>query len=501
MTTKITTGNANFGGSTDGLVLPKGTNAQRVNTAGAVRLNTTDDNFEYFDGSSWVALEGVPLITGITPTNVREIDSASTTTFIITGTGFKTGATLVLVGSGDTSISFDSTTRNSSTQYTAVMTNSKLTTPNKEPYSVKITNPSGNTHTLADQVNVNNSPYFTVASGAIGSTPRFGPFSEYVTAIDPESAGVTYYIDSGALPSGFSLNSATGEISAASWTPETETTVYTFVVRAEDTASNYSLREYNIPLSGPVSQTFTATGTFSVPTGVTSVQAMVVASGGGGGSGNGGGGGAGGLVYHATYPVTPGGTVPVTVGGTPGQNAQGIASAFGSISTVGGGTGGTSGSEGGQGTVRGGGSGGGGGGGQGGGAGTQGPSGGGTGFGNPGATGPGQRGGGGGGAGAAGSNQVGGQGNSYTIADGSTPVYYAGGGGGGGGYSGGQPGGPGGSGGGGPGTGPYYDSASSGNNGSANRGGGGGGGVRGTSMQGMNIPPSRGGSGIVIVRY
>ena len=30
MTTKITTGNANFGGSTDGLVLPKGTNAQRV---------------------------------------------------------------------------------------------------------------------------------------------------------------------------------------------------------------------------------------------------------------------------------------------------------------------------------------------------------------------------------------------------------------------------------------------------------------------------------------
>jgi len=501
MPTKISEQQTKFASDTNGLEIPKGTNAQRVNSAGRIRFNTTDDNFEYYDGAQWVALEGNPSISSISPTNVREIDSSTTTNFIVSGASFKTGVTAVLIGNDATEIAFDSVTRDSSSQLTCVMTNSKITTPNLEPYDIKVTNPSGNTDTLADQVNINNTPYFTTASGQLGTTQRFGPFSQFVEAIDPESQGVTFRVDSGALPSGFSLNSSTGEISATSWTPVAADETYNFVISAEDPASNRSLRAFSIVLGGPVSQSFNSSGTFSVPTGVTSVQVLVVAGGGGGGTGHGGGGGAGGLVYATAEPVTPGGTVPITVSGTPGQNAQGGVSSFGTaITTVGGGTGGTGGHEGGQGTVRSGGSGGGGGGGQGGGSGTQGPSGTGTGFGNNGATGsPGTQGGGGGGGGAAGSGKTGGIGKAYTIADGSSPVYYAGGGGGGGGP--GQPGGSGGNGGGGGGRGPYYDSAAPGSPGTANRGGGGGGGVRGTSMQGMSYPPSTGGSGIVIVRY
>jgi hypothetical protein len=81
-------------------------------------------------------------------------------------------------------------------------------------------------------------------------------------------------------------------------------------------------------------KTFTSAGstTWTVPSGVTNVEVLVVAGGGGGG-GNAtggqtpqGGGGAGGLVYNPYFTVTPGAVLNVTVGaggagGTTGSNA------------------------------------------------------------------------------------------------------------------------------------------------------------------------------------
>jgi hypothetical protein len=58
---------------------------------------------------------------------------------------------------------------------------------------------------------------------------------------------------------------------------------------------------------------FTSSGNFIVPAGVTSVTIEVVGAGGDGGS-NGGGGGGGGGYAMGTYPVTPGSTLAVTVG-------------------------------------------------------------------------------------------------------------------------------------------------------------------------------------------
>jgi hypothetical protein len=51
-----------------------------------------------------------------------------------------------------------------------------------------------------------------------------------------------------------------------------------------------------------------------VPSGITSVDVLVVAGGGSGGKQHGGGGGSGGLVFKPGFAVTPGGTVSVTVG-------------------------------------------------------------------------------------------------------------------------------------------------------------------------------------------
>ena len=247
------------------------------------------------------------------------------------------------------------------------------------------------------------------------------------------------------------------------------------------TPNNFSLaRSYTTYTS--------SSGTYTVPTGVTSIQYLVVGGGGGGGgatsgaSNGGSGGGAGGMLY-GTMSVTPGQTISYSVGagGTGGTSSGGAAGAgnnstFGSLTAVGGGYGIQSGS------AATGGSGGSGGGSAGGGTAGSGTSG----QGNNGGVGGSSATGGGGGAGAVGgispSGQVGGAGGAgLTWINGTT---YAGGGGGGGYDSAGS----GGSGGGGAG-------GNSGTAGTANTGGGGGGanGNIGASTGGA------GGSGIIII--
>ena len=103
----------------------------------------------------------------------------------------------------------------------------------------------------------------------------------------------------------------------------------------------------------PQVATFLDTGAWTCPSGVTSVQALIVAGGGGGGAGStgsqlgGGGGGAGGLIYNNSIPVTPGQTYSVIVGqggigGVTGTSAgtNGQQSSFSNLIAIGGGYGG-----------------------------------------------------------------------------------------------------------------------------------------------------------------
>jgi len=87
--------------------------------------------------------------------------------------------------------------------------------------------------------------------------------------------------------------------------------------------------------SAIVTQKFTTTNTWTVPAGVTQVEALVVAGGGGGGYGRdvtntgsfgAGGGGAGGLIYNSSLSVTPGTTYNIGVGAG-GLGAQGTTGA------------------------------------------------------------------------------------------------------------------------------------------------------------------------------
>ena len=435
---------------------------------------------------------GVPTITSITPTNVDSKDSATTTTFTVTGTNFYPGTTAKLKNNSGSDITFNTVTRDSNTQLTCVLNNALVTAVTDEPYDISVTSSFG-TSTLDNQINVDQRPVFVTASGSVYSS-RSVAVSVTIEATDPESAGaVRYDLVAGALPASVTLDSSTGVISGTA-SAETSDTTYNFTIQASDVDSNVSLRDFSITLLGPQITSFTASGTFSVPIGITAVDVLVVAGGGASGSGapnsggssfSAGGGGGGGLLFRPAFTVTPGGTVSVTVGDggsysepSP-QGASGQDSVFGTLTAKGGGGGGgrcgnsaTAGVDGGNG----------GGGGsrensgqnttitagaatqptQPGDSGTYG-------FGNPGGqgrhfpSGISYGGGGGGGAGAGGYTATvnpapnvnpaqqgqggvngfaypqagvaagaGGVGRSYTIADGTTPVFYAGGGSGGG---------------------------------------------------------------------
>ena len=495
-----------------------------------------------------IALQA-PSVTSISPSNATTGDGTGNHTIVITGAKFDATATASFVNASGATINADTSTRNSATQITAVVAKSSL--PNSgEPYDIKVSNGNGLNATLDNALNIDAQPAYSTAAGTLGTVAGGSAITTIdIVASDPESAGnVTFEFQSGSLPAG--LSSATVHENGVSKFRITGTptnpganTTSNFVLRAVDAASNTSSRSFSITVTRTYArQSFTSSGTFSVPSGVSTVNVLVVGGGGTGGHPWGGGGGAGGLVYMPCAPVTASGTIAVTVGcgGTSVTNDPGAAAPSGQDSVWGASPSpGTTNPL----TAKGGGGGGkqnvnGANGGSGGGAGrdnnstskstatqpTQSGNSGAYGFGNQGGAvlnSPYTSGGGGGGAGAAGGDSTtsgsapvgdgslagdGGVGKAYTIADGTTSVFYAGGGGGARIYNSGPlpstGGGLAGQGGGGNGaivTQPSTTVRCTGA-GEANKGGGGGGGAQVGSFA-PGVRGYSGGKGIVIVEY
>jgi hypothetical protein len=443
-----------------------------------------------------------PTITSVSPTNVLTGDGTGNHTIVINGTNFASAATAKLINDSGTDIAFDTLTRNSDIKLTGVIAKSSL--PNSgEPFDVSVTS-NALTTTLTNQINVDASPAYVTAAGTLGTllNGNRGNTLE-VIASDPESAGtVSYEIQSGSLPAGASgatlHENGVSKFKISGFSAVGSNTTSNFVLRAVDAASNTTSRAFAITVNAPVSTSFNASGTFSVPSGVAAVDVLVVGGGAGGGGPGGsnraGGGGAGGLVFMPAFPVSPGSSVPITVGdkgtvATNGQNSVFGAGEVWALTAKGGGGGGEQGDPG----VSGGSGGGGGGCGGSGAAGnqtTQPANSGAYGFGTAGgSTAPqmgADAGGGGGGAGSAGApgQFVGGQpsvggnggsGKAYTIADGTTSVFYSGGG--------------------------NANGANGSNNNPVAQSGGGGQGNGCANKGGGGAYQQEGGKGIVIVRY
>jgi hypothetical protein len=494
-----------------------GTTAERDDATfggGTIRFNTSTSLMEYYTGTEWKSIDAPPTIISFNIDAGANITSgflgtdSSIKTIQINGSLFGAGAIVLFVGTGGGDVSPLTTVVNSSSLIT-VTVNSNSFSGSFEPYDIKVTNVSGLSAILENCIVSDTAPIFTTASGTLGSifdSKRSSYSLSSAAATDPDGDTITYSISSGTLPTGLSFNSSTAAITGTASAVGTDTTS-TFTVSAA-TSTQTATRSFSITVKAPVIDSFTSNGTFTVPVGVTSVDVLVVAGGGPSGTNHAGGGGAGGLIFRPGFTVTPGGSIPVTVGaqGPTSVPVKGNDSIFSTLTAKGGGGGkpgdfdGTnfpggsaSGGSHNPGSNRAGGtaiqpS-------QPGDSGT-------FGFGNPGGGGnyngsppQGAQGGGGGGAGAAGNTAglntpgQGGAGREYSISG--SAVYYAGGGAGGGHQNDGS--GSGGIGGGGShGPGPNQV----GQPGTANRGGGAG----GSSDAGPSGNPT-GGSGIVIVKY
>ena len=512
----ITGKNRKFKG-TSGIVLPKGTQAQRADTeSGEIRFNTDTNLAEYYDGTEWKPIDAPPTLTGASPSSPVD-DGSTETTITLSGSNLQSGGTLKLIGANATEYGVSSFTRVSSSSITFTYTSALAAAGTNGPYDIKYDNPSGLSATIEDGLTPNTAPVFNspgagVSLGSINIGANGSTLTQ-ISVTDTTGGTLVYSISAGALPGGVSINSSTGALSGTTNAAGT----FNFTIQVTDGTTTIT-RAFSATVVDPyVTATggttydsggyryhkFTSSGTFTVSNAGASptntIDYLICAGGAAGGHRHAGGGGAGGLLYSNTTSFTAQAyTVTVGAGGAKFTNADqsgrvgrdGSASTALGITATGGGGGGDNGPPG-----RSGGSGGGGGeSGSSGGSGTSGQ-------GSPGGYGNGSYGGGGGGGGkgatgtTGGSGGNGGSGGQYTtfaqVTSSGSGNYYAGGGGGGGYQVGGRRA-PGGAGGGGTGGGdgnPGTDAT--GNTGS----GGGGGGQTAGPIAGS------GGSGIVIIRY
>lgn len=285
-----------------GIVVSKGTTGERADTeTGELRYNTTTGLLEYYNGSVWAGLSAPPELTSVSPTTVISADG-STTTFTISGQGFKNGDNIKFIGNDLTEVTPSSVTFVDSGTLTATL-NSNAFTNAKEPYDVRVETSSGLNVSLDNQIYIDNPVSWVTAAGSIGNLGDFSRASTNLTnggqlqATDADGDTVTFSIISGSLPSGFSMDSA-GLISGTADQVVSPTTS-NFTVRAQsqetggDSTISQADRAFSITINPLTTETFSYTGsiqTWTKPAGTGTIRVTMWGAGGGGGVTGGTGG-------------------------------------------------------------------------------------------------------------------------------------------------------------------------------------------------------------------
>ena len=187
-----TTDTSNFEDTgNEGTKVATGTTAQRGVTTGQVRYNTTTNRFEAKNAAGITEIFAEPTPTSV---DVTEVDSegGGNQTFVITGTNFVAGDVTTFIGTDDTTVTAATTTVNSATQITAVIT--KISFVNaKEPYDIRTTALTGKYGTLADIINVDNDPVWATAVGNLGTINDDATGTHFtLSATDVDGDTVTY---------------------------------------------------------------------------------------------------------------------------------------------------------------------------------------------------------------------------------------------------------------------------------------------------------------------
>jgi len=254
---------------TEGTKVATGTTAQRGSTTGQWRYNSTTGFFEGRNANGeFSTLEPTPTVSSV---DVSEVDSQAggNQTFVITGNNFTSGGTIKFIGNAGTDITANTTTHNSGTQQTAVAPKASFLNA-QEPYKIRYTSSSGLQGTSATGlINVDTTPTWSTASGQVGGDvfENLAMTNTTLTATDADNDTIAYSIQSGALPTGISLNSSTGVLSGTPTTAISSDTTYSFTARATansktaDRAFNIIVKNANLGHHAGVQQGSMSGGT------------------------------------------------------------------------------------------------------------------------------------------------------------------------------------------------------------------------------------------------
>lgn len=243
------------------MVVPKGTTAERPATAelGTLRYNTTTGFFETYTVSGWGSIAAPPMISTFTPTT---FNGEQGTEITINGAFFDAGSTVRFVTQTGLQLSAGSVTFVTSAQIKATVPRDILVS--EGPLAIQVTNGAGLSVTSSPILYPGSVPDWNTPSGTLVTTSKWNdPVSVYVSAAD-DGTIAEYAIESGALPSGVTLNGATGQISGTAGAQNT--TTYNFTIKATDNAGNTSSRLFSLVITNAVPTWVTPSGTLVTTT-------------------------------------------------------------------------------------------------------------------------------------------------------------------------------------------------------------------------------------------
>ena len=186
---------------------------------------------------STTGVSSVPKITTITyPGDDTAANTGGNQTISISGTGFNTGASVIVNGTAASVVSVVSPT---SLTFTAPAQSSGT-------YTLYVVNTDGGTAIAVPGISYSGTPTWSTAAGSIATLYEASAVSNTVTATG--DATIAYSLFSGTLPTGSSLNTSTGLISGTSVATNSPTT-YSFTIRATDGQNQDTDRAFSITIN------------------------------------------------------------------------------------------------------------------------------------------------------------------------------------------------------------------------------------------------------------
>jgi hypothetical protein len=221
-------------------------NSPTINTGVFLKLPTADGTANQViatNGSGTLSFADsitFPTITGISP-SVLDNNAGN---IVITGTNFKDSSTPPFVDAINSSTGAI-VTANSVTFTSATSVTANFTLPVDGTYFLRLENNDGIACRSASAIlTVSDAPAWTTNAGSLGTVENGGTINFTVAATNATS----FAVQSGALPGGASLNASTGAITGTE-SGSTQTTTYSFTIRATDAEGQTADRAFTITIS------------------------------------------------------------------------------------------------------------------------------------------------------------------------------------------------------------------------------------------------------------